>query len=317
MANRPGGQPRFGFAASAPRTGSTGATPPSFVDPNYLSPFKSPFDGLNLARPGAPKTARQIADACRVLPDPIRPPVSAAQLAAQRQAIDRAFFMADSPLAGTAYGLATALGASPRARDIVTVAGAAADALVQGAAPRGALIRARPSPPPRPTPGPQPLDLPPIGYRERDELGRARGINGILVAPLAATTERVPEGLVPPGLQPRGLGYWNEKLHLAARQLGGSNEDPRNFAAGTRSPTNSEMQVFENKTARRVRGGERVDYSVTPLYGPVELPPELFLMTASGPKEGPVARLVRNPRKANREAAVLARVLANRGRPRR
>ena len=153
-------------------------------------------------------------------------------------------------------------------------------------------------------------------YRELDELGRAQGTNAILTAPLRPRTERVPEWLVPPGLQPRGVGYWNQKGHLGAGQLGGVSDDPRNIVAVTQSPTNASwMKRFENMAARRVRSGEQVDYSVTPLYGPRALPPELFLMTASGPKEGAVARLVGNPSSDKREAAVVARLFAKRGRP--
>ena len=295
MADRPGGQPQFGFGLSTPRTGSAGGVAPSFVDPNYFSPFSGPFEGLNLARPGAPKTAREIADACRILPNPGRPPLSPAQLAAQRQAIDRAFFLAGHQLAGTGYGLATAFGASPRARDVVTVAGAAADALVQGAAPRGAPIRARPSPPPRPTPVPPPFDLPPIRYRELNSSGDAQGIKAILAAPLVPTRRKVPRRLTPHGLQPPEARFWDARGHLAADQLGGSRDDPRNFVALTQTPTNSPwMRDFENLVAQRVRNGEVIDYSVTP-FGSAGLPPELILMTASSLGRNPAARLVANP----------------------
>ena len=66
-------------------------------------------------------------------------------------AIDRAFFMANNPLAGAAYGVASLANASPGARDAALAAGGTLDAVMQGAAPRGAPIRGRPSPPrPRP-----------------------------------------------------------------------------------------------------------------------------------------------------------------------
>ena len=196
MANRPGERPRFGFGAGAPPTATARGAPPPFVDPRYFSPFRRPFDGLDLSRPGAPKTSRQVADACRVLPDPGRPPLSPAELAAQRQTIDRAFFMAANPLAGTAYGLATVLGASPGERDAALAAGGTLDAVMQGAAPRGVPIRARPSPPRAISTAP-PFDLPPIRYRELDSSGNSQGINAIFAAPLVPTTDGIPESLRP------------------------------------------------------------------------------------------------------------------------
>jgi len=299
MANRPGGQSRFGSGARAPRIEPTGGVPPSFVDPNHFSPFKRPFDGLNLARRGTPKTARQIADSCRVLPDPSRPPVSDAQLEAQRQAVDRAFFMVDRPLAGAAYGLATVLGASPGGRDAALAAGGTLDAVMQGAAPRGAAFRARPSPP-RAIPLRPPLDLGPIRYRELSSSGDARGINAILAAPLIPTRKRISRGLRPSGLQPYDPKFWNARGHLAGDQFGGSHVDPRNFVALTQTPANSPwMQGFENLVAQRVRNGELIDYSVTP-FGVEGLPPELILMTASSLGHNPAARLVANPAKARR-----------------
>ena len=299
MANRPAGQPSFGFGASSPRSQPVSGIAPALRDPSYFSPFKKPFDGLNLARPSAPKTAREIADACRVLPDPSRLPVSAAQLAAQRQAIDRALFMADNSLAGVGYGLASAFGASPGWRDVALAAGGTLGAAMQGAAPRGAPIRARPSRP-RAIPVARPFDLPPIRYRELNSFGDAQGINAILATPLVPTKKSVPRRLRPSGLQSPETKYWESRGHIAADQLGGSNVDPRNFMALTQTPTNSPwMRDFENLVAKRVRSGEVVDYSVTPL-GSKGLPPEWILMTASNLGRNPAARIVANPARPRR-----------------
>jgi hypothetical protein len=134
---------------------------------------------------------------------------------------------------------------------------------------------------------------------------------------LVRESERRITVLVPPGLQPHAMGYWNEKGHLGAGQLGGASDNPRNIAAGTQSPTNSSwMKSFDNAVARRVGSGEQVDYSVTALYRPGQSPPEFFLMTASGPNEGPAARIVGNPAIDKREAALLARLFAKRRTPR-
>lgn len=58
--------------------------------------------------------------------------------------------------------------------------------------------------------------------------------------------------------------------------------------------------LFENDLARRVRAGEVIDYSVTPLYGDGALPPAAVLLTASGTRAQPVARVIQNPAGASR-----------------
>lgn len=69
----------------------------------------------------------------------------------------------------------------------------------------------------------------------------------------------------------------------------------------TQTPTNSpQMSSFENDLARRVRAGEVIDYSVTPLYGDGALAPAAVLLTAAGTRSQPTARVIWNPAGAPR-----------------
>jgi hypothetical protein len=285
----------------AKREGRLGADDTVYrrVAQDYFSPTK---DRLAFARqpqvrkPGLQVDGRSV-NAPSVVADPNAWRFTPAELGRQRQTINQTSFMAGNPLAATAYGIASVLGASPRDRDIALATGGAFDAMTQSVAPRGATLRRRPSPA-RVEANAPPLNLPPIRYRELNATGDAQGINAILAAPLFPTVERVPEGLRTPGLQPFSTRYWNARGHLAAAQLGGSSTDPRNFVSLTQNPTNSPwMSAFENEVARRVRDGEVIDYSVTP-FGSAGSPPEFILMTASGSRGGPVARLVANLAKA-------------------
>jgi hypothetical protein len=83
--------------------------------------------------------------------------------------------------------------------------------------------------------------------------------------------------------------------HLLARQLGGLGQ-PWNIVTMTDQGANRpQMSSFEAEIARRVRAGEIIDYSATPLYAAGALPPSAKLLTALGPREPPAARLIRNP----------------------
>lgn len=293
MANRPGERPQFGFGASARRIPPAGNRPPPFVDPNYFSPFKSSFDGLNLARTSAPKTARQIADACRILPDPSRPPLSAAQLDQLRRDIDRAFFMANNPLAGTAYGLATMANASPQSRDAALAVGGVFDAAMLGAAPRGAPVRGSPSPAPRHV---ETLDLQMPATRSRgvNVEGQTKGVDYAVWPSLLGTGTRAPRRETPPGWQGHGTNHNEARGHLNARNNGGPG-DAWNIATITQNPTNSShMTRFDNVVTRRVRAGEPMQGSAVPFYTPGILPPTIILQTAHGPL-GSIANIVRNP----------------------
>jgi len=70
----------------------------------------------------------------------------------------------------------------------------------------------------------------------------------------------------------------------------------RNIVTLTHRGANTpQMQRFENGVARRLRAGEVVEYSSTPLYTDGALPPSAILLTAHGSRGMPAARLVLNP----------------------
>lgn len=70
------------------------------------------------------------------------------------------------------------------------------------------------------------------------------------------------------------------------------------------------MRDFENGVARRVKAGEVVEYSATPLYSPGVLPPSSVLVTALGSRGAPSARLIHNPAAPQTTIDTLIKVLA-------
>lgn len=259
----------------------------------YFSPFKDPFAFVREAQAKEAALRVKGRDAPSVYVDPKTPPVSPAELAERRRAIDRAFFMANNPLAGTAYGLAALTNASPEARETALIVGGLFDAATVGAASRGAPLRGPPGPPPR-RPAPTNLQMPAIRPRELNAQGQARGVNATNSAPMLGTGTRANQRLTPPGW--RG-GEFNEgRAHLHPKDRGGSGDDSRNIFTATQNPTNSShMTKFDNRVKRRVREGELIESSATPFYTPGILPPSWILQTAYGPLGGPIAQLVRNP----------------------
>jgi hypothetical protein len=103
--------------------------------------------------------------------------------------------------------------------------------------------------------------------------------------------------LRPPGWQGNGRHFNEARGHLLARSLGGAGGlEGRNFVTLTQKGANTpQMRDFERNVAQRVRAGEVVEYSVTPLYDHGALPPSAVLTTAYGSRRAPSARLIRNP----------------------
>jgi hypothetical protein len=226
------------------------------------------------------------------LDDPL---VSPAERAEQRRGIERAFFMADHPLGSGAYDVATLANASPGARDGALVAGGVADAAMMGAAPRGAPVRGRPTVPRRP-PDPPALGRPGIRPRELNADGDPTGVNATLTTPMLGAGTRANWRLTPPGWQGNGRKYNEARAHLLAKDLGGSGSDMRNIVTMTHNGANTpQMRDFEREVARRVRSGEVVEYSATPLYNRGGLPPSAILLTAPGSRDVPSPRMIQNP----------------------
>jgi hypothetical protein len=223
---------------------------------------------------------------------PRNPPLSPAQLAAQREALDRVAAMTDSPLAGAAYGVASLMGASPQARDRALAAGAAVDTTMMAAVPAATARPGRIDPPRIGLPREQ-FDTPAIRYRELNAEGQARGVNSTLSRPLLGTGTKAYWRRTPPGWQ--GGENNQARAHLQGRQLGGDGRDLRNLVTMTHHGANSpQMSDFENAVARRVAAGEVVEYSATPIYGSGGGPPAGVLLTGHGPN-GSSARYVHNP----------------------
>ncbi|HEY3695175.1 DNA/RNA non-specific endonuclease [Phenylobacterium sp.] len=225
------------------------------------------------------------------------PPVSPAELAERRQTINRALFIADHPFGVLAYDLATLANASPRARDGALIGGGLADVATLGAAPRIASVRGPAvRPQGQPAPPTLPLPRPNTRYGDLKPNGQATGIAATLTAPMLGSGTRANRRLTPPGWQGHGRKYNEARGHLQERQLGCSGSDMRNLVTLTHNGANSpQMSSFENGVARRVRAGEVVGYSATPLYESGVLPPSAILLTAHGSRRAPAARIVQNP----------------------
>lgn len=226
----------------------------------------------------------------QVLVPVANPLFSPAELAQQQQGIRQALLDASYPIAGAASGVAALAGASPAARDLARMLGAAVDTTLSlGAArrpPAPRAVRAEVVPPPQVRPSAR--------YGELNAKGQAGGMNATLASPMLGTGTRANRRLTPPGWSGHGTNYNEGRGHLLAAGLGGSGRDMRNIVTLTQNPTNTPwMQDFERAVARRVQDGEVVEYSATPLYGDA-LRPSALLLTAHGSKNGTSAKVVSN-----------------------
>ena len=225
-------------------------------------------------------------------PDPLFTP---AERAAQRQGIERAFYMAGHPIGTVAYGAATLANAPPRVRDGVLLAGGLADDTMSGAVSRVGPIR-RSATPPKAQHAPPPFARPNIRLREYNSDRQALGMTATVTSPMLRSGTRAARNLTPPGWQGHGTRYNEARGHLLAALLGGAGDDMRNLVTLTQRGANSPlMQNFERAVARRVRSGEVVEYSATPLYNKGVLPPSAILLTAQGSRGRPTARIIENP----------------------
>jgi hypothetical protein len=225
---------------------------------------------------------------------------SDAELEERRRAGARIEATLNNPLGAAAYGIAAALGASPRSRDMALAAGSIADGLMMGVAPRGAAPM-RLAPEFRREP-PRVATRSEIRLRDANSIDQAQGFDATVGSRMLGTGTAVPERIQPPGWvrtykgQDSGLGYDQSRGHLLAKSLGGDGKNPLNVVTLAQNPTNVPwMSGFEKNVADRVRQGEFVEYSAIPLYSPGVLPPEAVLLTATGPRQSPTARVIYNP----------------------
>lgn len=226
----------------------------------------------------------------QVLVPVANPRFSPAELAQQQQGARRAMFDASYPFAGAASGVAALAHASPAARDLARVLGAAVDTTLSFGAPRRPpaprAVRTQVVPPPQVRPSAR--------FGELNAKGQATGMNATLTPPMLGAGTRASRSLIPPGWSGHGKDYNEARGHLLAAGLGGSGRDMRNIVTLTQDPVNTpRMRGFEQAVARRVRGGEVVEYSATPLYGDASRP-SAVLLTAHGSTSGTSAKVISN-----------------------
>jgi hypothetical protein len=217
----------------------------------------------------------------RLVPyDPLYTP---AERAAQKDSVVRALFIAGHPMGAVAYGAATMAGAPQKTRDAALVGGGLVEEAVIARSPSAARLRA---PTPRVKTPREPVRQGALNEREQ-----ATGFNASMTADMLAGGTRAKQSIKPPGFE-----SGDSRGHLRGRQLGGLGDDELNLVTITQKPANSpQMSSFENAVKRRVRAGEAVEYMVKPLYREGILPPSAILLTATGPRHPPTARLIRNP----------------------
>lgn len=275
------------------RAEAAAAEPEPSAGSEYGLLFRPRLDFSRPARsPAVTVDGRQVDTGCVVGGEV---PLSQSELAEQRRAIDRTLYIANNPLAGAAYGLAALAGASPQTRDRAMVGGGVADAAMMGAAPLGAAVRGRPAPPRLQT-APQPLLRDQIRPLETNSIGQAMGVNATLTPRMLGTGTRADPGLKPPGWQGDGRIFNEARGHLLAKALGGTGDEMWNLATLTHRGANTpQMSDFEGGIAGRVRRGEVIEYGAKPLYRDGILPPSAILLTATGSRGAPSARIISNP----------------------
>jgi hypothetical protein len=217
---------------------------------------------------------------------PYDPLYTPADRAAQKEGVVRALFMAGHPIGAMAYGGATLAGAPQETRDAVLVAGGLVDGM-------GAGGRAPIRTPRLQAPGPQVKvpRTPKVRFRPLTPSGQPTGVTASITPDMLRTGSKARRRIAPPDFV-----AGDSRGHLYGNELGGTGADRRNLITITQTPTNSpQMSSFEGAVARRVRAGEAIEYSSTPLYGPRSLAPSGILLTATGPREPPRALYIQNP----------------------
>ena len=238
---------------------------------------------------------RQIDNGRATLLVPVVDPwTSPAELAQRRAAIDRAAFIAENPLAGVAYTLATLARTSPQVRDRAMVAGGAMNTALLAAAPIGARAGNPVGfPPTQPAFSTSTRD--PRRFGPLNENGQATGVNATITKPLLGTGTRVNQQLEPPDWRANGNTYRQDRGHLLAKRLGGAGNTLEEVVTLDRRTNRGQMSRFEGAVARRVRKGEVVEYFVNPLYGPGSLAPSWIAMTAYGSRGSFTPAVIQNP----------------------
>lgn len=213
--------------------------------------------------------------------------------AAQREGIVRALFQADHTFGAMAYAVAAFAGSPQKTRDAVLKTAGLADDMASGRFARSTPVHRTPTPRGGVAAPTTARDA--VRLRKLNDAGQATGVTATIEPSMLGSGTAVNPKLEPPGWLSGRAPYFDARGHLLARQLGGSGSDPRNLVTLTqRGPNHPKMSQFENKVAGRVRSGEIVEYSATPLYGAGRAP-SAVLVTAVGSRGTPSARIIQNP----------------------
>ncbi|MBN7319251.1 DNA/RNA non-specific endonuclease [Mycobacteroides abscessus subsp. massiliense] len=116
-------------------------------------------------------------------------------------------------------------------------------------------------------------------YQGLDNLGRPTGITARITPDMIGTGTRAGKATPPGWIPDNGLA----RGHMLAKVLGGSGTESRNIVSIIQNPVNSPvMRDFEMSVANAVKGGQAVDYAVTPLYRGAAEMPEAVQIIAKG-----------------------------------
>jgi hypothetical protein len=128
---------------------------------------------------------------------------------------------------------------------------------------------------------PAPPAGPGTAFGELDALGRPTGASATVTKDMLGTGSDALRSIKPPGFL--GGSANQARGHLIAKQLGGAGDDVRNLVTLYQNPVNSPiMRGFENQVRAAVEAGERVRYTVTPVYRGTEAIPRAVTLSARG-----------------------------------
>jgi hypothetical protein len=128
---------------------------------------------------------------------------------------------------------------------------------------------------------PAPPATPGTALGELDALGRPTGASATITKDMLGTGTDALRSIKPPGFL--GGSANQARGHLIAKQLGGAGDDARNLVTLYQNPVNSPiMRGFENQVRAAVEAGEKVRYTVTPVYRGTEAVPRAITLSARG-----------------------------------
>lgn len=262
---------------------------------NAFAPLKPDFSRQPTSATAAVKIGRQWFrqldnGRANVLVPAADPWVSPAVLAARRAAIERASYIARSPLAGVGYSSATLAGASPRTREMAMVLGGAIDSALLAASPLGAAAR-RPAPAPTISPPMRTAHRAPIRFGPTNAIGQASYGSATVAKPMLGTGRKPKRGLTLPGLLDSAK---MDRGHLIAEAFGGTANSPRQAVALHPYVNRGAMSTFEKSVTARARAGEVLEYFAQPLYGPKALWPSAVVLSAQGSRGVMTSKVLQN-----------------------